>query len=110
MIDLELFNQHLSPLEGLRQRFSGDMLKWLRNLVQAIKVASPAIGDLRAVGNTSLIRDGELRADGSAISRTTYAALFAIYGTTYGAGNGTTTFNLPNFTAATPSIWLVRAL
>lgn len=34
--------------------------------------------------------------DGSAISRTTYAELFAAIGTTYGAGNGTTTFNLPD--------------
>jgi microcystin-dependent protein len=33
---------------------------------------------------------------GQAISRTTYATLFAAMGTTYGAGNGTTTFNLPN--------------
>ena len=36
--------------------------------------------------------------DGSAVSRTTYSALFAIYGTTYGAGDGSTTFNLPDFT------------
>lgn len=35
-------------------------------------------------------------ADGSAISRTTYAALFEIIGTTYGAGDGSTTFNLPD--------------
>ena len=35
-------------------------------------------------------------ADGSAISRTTYAALFAIIGTTYGTGDGSTTFNLPD--------------
>ena len=35
--------------------------------------------------------------EGQAVSRTTYAALFAIYGTTYGAGDGSTTFNLPNF-------------
>lgn len=34
--------------------------------------------------------------DGSAVSRTTYATLFARIGTTYGVGNGTTTFNLPN--------------
>lgn len=34
--------------------------------------------------------------DGSAISRTTYASLFAIIGTTYGAGDGTTTFGIPN--------------
>lgn len=39
---------------------------------------------------------GYLLADGSAVSRTTYAKLFAVIGTTYGAGNGSTTFNLPD--------------
>ena len=34
--------------------------------------------------------------DGAAISRTTYAALFAVLGTLYGAGDGFTTFNLPD--------------
>lgn len=37
-----------------------------------------------------------LLCDGSTVSRTTYAALFAVIGTTYGAGNGTTTFNVPD--------------
>ena len=44
--------------------------------------------------------DGWLICDGSAVSRTTYAALFAIIGTTYGAGDGNSTFNLPNYTYA----------
>jgi microcystin-dependent protein len=35
---------------------------------------------------------------GQAISRTTYASLFAIMGTTYGSGDGSTTFNLPDKT------------
>jgi len=35
--------------------------------------------------------------DGTAISRTTYASLFAICGTEYGVGDGSTTFNLPDF-------------
>ena len=39
---------------------------------------------------------GYLICDGSAISRTTYATLFSVIATTYGAGNGSTTFNLPN--------------
>ena len=39
---------------------------------------------------------GWLKCDGSAISRTTYAALFNVIGTIYGAGDGSTTFNLPN--------------
>jgi microcystin-dependent protein len=39
---------------------------------------------------------GWLAANGTAVSRTTYAALFAAIGTTYGAGTGGTTFNLPD--------------
>jgi microcystin-dependent protein len=39
---------------------------------------------------------GWLLCDGSAVSRTTYAALFAAIGTTFGVGNGSTTFNVPN--------------
>ncbi len=39
---------------------------------------------------------GYLAEDGSAVSRTTYPDLFAAIGTTYGAGNGSTTFNLPD--------------
>ncbi|AYN56903.1 minor tail protein [Microbacterium phage Armstrong] len=45
---------------------------------------------------------GWLLADGAAVSRTTYAALFAAIGTAYGAGNGTTTFNLPNLKGRVP--------
>lgn len=39
---------------------------------------------------------GWLLCDGSAVSRTTYAVLFAAIGTAWGAGNGTTTFNVPD--------------
>ena len=44
------------------------------------------------------IPSGYLPCNGSAISRTTYADLFAVIGTTYGSGDGSTTFNLPNLT------------
>jgi microcystin-dependent protein len=44
---------------------------------------------------------GWLLCDGSAVSRSTYAALFSAIGTTYGAGNGTTTFNLPDLRGRT---------
>jgi phage-related tail fiber protein len=40
---------------------------------------------------------GWLLCDGSAVSRTSYATLFAVMGTAYGAGDGATTFNLPDF-------------
>lgn len=39
---------------------------------------------------------GYLICDGAAVSRTTYADLFAVISTTYGAGDGSTTFNLPD--------------
>ena len=39
---------------------------------------------------------GWLKANGAAISRTTYSALFDAIGTTFGSGNGSTTFNLPD--------------
>lgn len=40
---------------------------------------------------------GYLECDGSAVSRATYATLFAAIGTTWGVGDGSTTFNLPDF-------------
>ena len=43
-----------------------------------------------------------LIADGRAISRTTYAAHFARFGTTYGVGDGSTTYNLPDFRGRVP--------
>jgi len=39
---------------------------------------------------------GWLKANGAAVSRTTYAALFSAIGTTFGVGDGSTTFNLPD--------------
>lgn len=45
---------------------------------------------------------GFLKCDGSAISRTTYSALYAVIGTTFGVGDGSTTFNLPNYTDRMP--------
>ena len=40
--------------------------------------------------------DGWLLCQGQAVSRTTYAQLFSVIGTTYGSGDGSTTFNLPD--------------
>ena len=44
----------------------------------------------------SSIPSGFLECNGAAVSRSTYSALFAIVGTTYGAGDGATTFNVPD--------------
>lgn len=58
------------------------------------------IGPLPYAGSS--IPTGWLECDGSAVSRTTYAALFAAISTTWGAGDGSTTFNLPDFRDRVP--------
>lgn len=57
-------------------------------------------GGAKDVGEVTFHAEGtvppfKLKANGAAVSRTTYARLFAKIGTTYGAGDGSTTFNLP---------------
>lgn len=46
--------------------------------------------------STASVPTGFLECDGSAVSRSTYSALFSAIGTTYGSGDGSSTFNLPN--------------
>ena len=53
------------------------------------------IGSIIAWGSDTL-PTGWLLCDGSAVSRTTYADLFAVIGTNFGIGDGSTTFNLPD--------------
>jgi microcystin-dependent protein len=46
--------------------------------------------------SSSSVPSGFLECDGAAVSRSTYSALFAIIGTTYGSGDGSSTFNVPD--------------
>lgn len=59
------------------------------------------IGSITAYGNETAPANW-LICDGSAVSRTAYADLFAVIGTKYGAGDGSTTFNLPNLKGRVP--------
>lgn len=68
--------------------FFQDILDWQSNLVRT--------GTLLRWPTGVPIPDDTLIADGSAVSRTKYAALFQVYGETIGAGDGSTTFNIPN--------------
>lgn len=54
------------------------------------------VGFMRIHPVTAMPSAKWLRCDGSAISRTTYSTLFALVGTTYGVGDGVTTFNIPD--------------
>ena len=60
-----------------------------------IIVDSNPVGTIIAVAYTG-VPEGYMHCNGAAVSRSTYAALFSAIGTTYGTGNDSTTFNLPN--------------
>lgn len=60
-----------------------------------IAVVAPMVGQVASFA-LAVPPAGWLKANGAVISRTVYADLFAVIGTRFGAGNGTTTFNLPD--------------
>jgi microcystin-dependent protein len=69
--------------------------------MNALEAATLPTGAITMYGAASA-PTGYLLCDGTAVSRVTYAALFTAISTTYGPGNGTTTFNLPNLKGKVP--------
>ncbi len=76
----------MSNYEATRYDFSGANLTGIEGIPTATIVP----------WTTASVPSGFLECDGSAVSRSTYSALFAIVGTTYGTGDGSSTFNVPN--------------
>ena len=82
------------------KRYGGAWSEWSKltvspsELTAALGSAVPSGTVMYFAGRTAPA--GWLKANGAAISRTTYASLFEAIGTTYGAGDGRTTFNLPD--------------
>ena len=68
------------------------------NVISQTLVAASEVGTLKYFAGSTPPAN-TLACDGSAVSRTTYPELFAAIGTTWGAGDGSTTFNLPDFTS-----------
>lgn len=80
----------------------------LNNIENGIEDHEIRISLLEGIGNpiptlSNILGENEIWLEGAEVSRETYAQLFEIYGTTYGEGNGETTFNLPDFRNRT--IW-----
>ena len=108
----------INNLESLKRRYDLNILDYfsfettgteksvvLEASLQVLGTISQKNNDLSAIlfpsgmsfeWNSNTIPTGYLLEDGGAISRTTYADLFAVIGTTFGSGDGSTTFNLPN--------------
>ncbi len=71
----------------------------IRQLIAKAVASATPVGTITPYAGQSA-PDGYLACDGSAVSRTTYAALFKVISTTYGSGDGST-FNLPNLQGRT---------
>lgn len=100
-----------SRLTSQNNRSDGHLLEYFRkSFVRGGGAAQPEpppganvpVGTLMLfTGGTNPDSSNYLVANGTAISRTTYADLYAVVGTTFGSGDGSTTFNLPNLTGQT---------
>lgn len=85
-------------LGGVWGAITGTLSQQL-DLQQALNNASRAFiptGLILPYGGTTA-PNGFLMCDGTAVSRTTYADLFSVIGTAFGSGDGSTTFNLPDY-------------
>ena len=109
-----IYDASINYTVGTRVLYNGDLYKciqnngslnpkdptdpayWDRFITESdLSFFSDPVGVIKDYGGVSA-PPNYLICDGSAISRTTYSKLFAVIGTKFGAGNGTTTFNLPN--------------
>ena len=68
----------------------------IRSIVEALVEYEP-VGFIKAYAGNETVPEGYLLCNGAEVGRATYPDLFAKIGTIYGAGDGSTTFNLPNF-------------
>lgn len=121
---LQVSTDGSQPTEAVRVTLSSadavtvPIISGLRQLVRLVLESSGAAGLVASVwllpkdagaaaaptgtlsmwgGDSSAPPAGWLLCDGIAVSRTTYAALFSVVGTAFGKGDGSTTFNLPDF-------------
>ena len=78
-----------------------------QNIQNAFDGGEGVSGDTLPIGAvielpSDIVPENWLLCDGQAVSRTDYAELFAVLGTSHGEGDGSTTFNLPNMCGRTP--------
>lgn len=100
------FNQNFptNVVEWTQIAKQSDLTNLSNSVVKSVNGIKPTNGNVNITGvptgtilpfagNT--IPSGFLACNGAAVSRTTYSALFSAIGTTYGGGNGSSTFNVP---------------
>lgn len=93
--------QARTNLEAAKSGINSDItglvsLNSIPAIIQSAINAAIPVGSLISIAYEGL-PTGYLFCDGRAVSRSTYSALFAVLGTTHGIGDGSTTFNLPDY-------------
>lgn len=86
-----------TKLETAR-KINGVAFDGTKDIILDSNLTNNPVGTIIAVAYTGVPK-GYIHCNGAAVNRTTYVDLFNKIGTTYGAGNGSTTFNLPNTVA-----------
>lgn len=90
--------------DGIKGQLSEDAAGNLQNQIDEHKADNMMHNQAGSIqvwpGSTA--PEGWLLCNGQAVSRTTYANLFSVLGTTYGQGDGSTTFNVPDLTGRVP--------
>lgn len=86
----------LIPIDRLAQ-VQAEIISLKEQIVDLTDKLSKTVSPGTILTSVASAMNGYFLCDGAAYSRTTYADLFKVIGTTYGSGNGVTTFNVPNF-------------
>lgn len=99
-------NEYITFVNGSQPALNEDNMNLLQQMIQA-DIHGAVSGDTLPIGAIlpypkATAPVNWLICDGSAVSRTTYSQLFNIIGTNYGAGDGSTTFNLPDLRGKHP--------
>jgi len=92
-----LYANHHHPFDGTAFA-DGTTIIWAGGVFSAVGVPAGSI----VMTGRAAAPTGWLLCQGQAVSRTTYSDLFTAIGTAYGAGDGSTTFNLPDLQARFP--------
>lgn len=108
MSERSSFDDYLSDWFGLPFKFKSAILSFIQaNLTissQSISgsIATVPTGSLMPFAGATAPNVSWLICNGAAVSRTSYAILFGVIGTTYGVGDGSTTFNIPDLQGRMP--------
>ncbi|QNT25511.1 phage tail protein [Ralstonia solanacearum] len=97
-------NSNAAAIESFSNGLAADAVS-LKAVVDALAADEVSRTGMVAMFACKTPPAGWLKGNGAAVSRTTYARLFGVIGTTFGAGDGATTFNLPELRAEFPRGW-----